>query len=78
MLVASDHFVKGKLGCNTTVLLTEAQRERLWNEELMTGGGDGAVDWTWVLRENDWPRIVDNLDMLFEADGLDVEFVRRM
>ncbi|KAI1772604.1 hypothetical protein F4818DRAFT_133474 [Hypoxylon cercidicola] len=81
VLVAGDGYLRWKFGGRSstgTLRLPEAQRVRLWNEELAAGdGGDGgAGDWTWVLREDDWPRVVGNLERLFRRDGLDVEFVR--
>ncbi|XXH03023.1 hypothetical protein Hte_009413 [Hypoxylon texense] len=94
VLVAGDEYLRWKLGSLTsssiyspTFRLPEAQRTRLWTEELAatttttttttTGDGEnGAGAWTWVLRENRWLGVSDSLKGMFRRDRLKVEFVR--
>ncbi|KAI0107333.1 hypothetical protein F4776DRAFT_432606 [Hypoxylon sp. NC0597] len=88
VLVAGDQYLKWKMGrAPGTLRLSEAQRIDLWNRELRTrgppdrdgrggGSGSGSADWCWVVPENQWNTIADELERLFDMDGFEVEFVR--
>lgn len=85
VLVADDTYVRWKLwgqsknkntnsSSSDALLLPVSQRIRLWEDGLADAGEPAR--WCWVLPENDWLRVSGKLELLFQRDKFDVEFVR--
>ncbi|KAI0106653.1 hypothetical protein F4814DRAFT_64980 [Daldinia grandis] len=74
VLVADNSYLKWKLAGQRGALNLELkQRMSLWEEGLMQIPEEEQC---WVLSELLWRRYADELEQLFEEDGVDVEFVR--
>ncbi|KAI1091812.1 hypothetical protein F5B19DRAFT_249627 [Rostrohypoxylon terebratum] len=83
VLVAGDDYLKYKSGRNRNVMrLGVEERVNLWTKALEETSVrvDGHImedmsNWCWVVKENDWVRVVSILEADFTKDHFEVEFV---